>query len=98
VFRNPSLARRPHQPVRNNIKESAKATINRNPFEDLKATLDRVNTTVCIGPNLELDFEGANGEVAISLGNEGYSISSGNYGTKVTRRVVGVSISRRGEA
>jgi hypothetical protein len=74
VFRNPSLARRPHQPVRNNIKESAKATINRNPFEDLKATLDRVNTTVCIGPNLELDFEGANGEVAISLGNEGYSI------------------------
>ncbi len=40
------------------IKESAKAAINREPFDRLKAALERPNTTVRIGPNVELDFDG----------------------------------------
>jgi hypothetical protein len=40
------------------IKESAKASINLKPFLDLKDALERPDTTVRIGPNVELDFDG----------------------------------------
>ena len=40
------------------IKESAKATENRVPFDTLKDALARPNTTVRIGPDVELDFNG----------------------------------------
>src|SRR5919205_4593077 len=39
-------------------KESARASINLKPFLDLKDALNRPNTTVRIGPNVELDFDG----------------------------------------
>jgi len=40
------------------IKESAKASINMKAFQDLKDALGRPNTTVRIGRDVELDFDG----------------------------------------
>ena len=40
------------------IKESAKAAENRVPFDTLKDALARPNTTVRIGPDVELHFDG----------------------------------------